>query len=428
MKGEINILKIVVIGALVLLILGVGGVFLLGLKDNSDSGSGSNTIVEGNSNSTEEDETYSQIGTEMMEDETSSNEKCLLEYYQNTVLAGMPMLESMTKSFEYTYDQPIEIDGLSGIASYRVLDLDRDGIDEMVVFSTDAEYYYMTVYEVEADTVVKKAEKRIGTVGYFITEGTDDISIVNTETNNYVIFAGYFWGIVADGYCAEISMWKYDGNSIMPVMDIIQTGGGSSDFEYEAHHYDNNGNVSESSVIYREYAEDGVSYILDEDSSLMKSQFSRYQIDIKAENLMFSRLEDILTDTMKREVLYRENRWGEAIYPEDSMYPYVTMYFHRMTELVEQESEYVLPNSDSTYLTVNDLVGLTKEQCRIARNEIYARHGRIFTAEDLKAYFASKSWYRGSIAPENFTDDLLNEYEIYNRDLITLYEADRGYN
>lgn len=95
---------------------------------------------------------------------------------------------------------------------------------------------------------------------------------------------------------------------------------------------------------------------------------------------------------------------------------------------IMREGDYVLPQSSSAYLTIADLEGLSAAECRLARNEIYARHGRIFLAEDLKAYFESKSWYRGTIHPDNFTEDMLNQYELYNRDLITQYETDNGYN
>lgn len=38
------------------------------------------------------------------------------------------------------------------------------------------------------------------------------------------------------------------------------------------------------------------------------------------------------------------------------------------------KSAYILPNSDTKLLTKDDLKGLTSEECKIARNEIYARH------------------------------------------------------
>ena len=93
----------------------------------------------------------------------------------------------------------------------------------------------------------------------------------------------------------------------------------------------------------------------------------------------------------------------------------------------EPVSQYILPTSNSQYLTMEDLAGLTKEQCRLARNELYARHGRRFDDTELQGYFDSCDWYAGTILPADFDDSVLNEYEIANRDLIVQYETEMGY-
>lgn len=89
--------------------------------------------------------------------------------------------------------------------------------------------------------------------------------------------------------------------------------------------------------------------------------------------------------------------------------------------------DYILPDSSSRALSIQDLSGLTKEECRIARNEIYARYGRRFDDAELQAYFDGKDWYRGSIDASDFNDDYLSELEKANRDLIVEYEAAMGY-
>ena len=68
------------------------------------------------------------------------------------------------------------------------------------------------------------------------------------------------------------------------------------------------------------------------------------------------------------------------------------------------DAEYILPKSDAEKLTRADLEGLTKEQLRLARNEIYARHGMIFGVEDLDNYFATKSWYKPTVSFTDFYD------------------------
>ena len=91
------------------------------------------------------------------------------------------------------------------------------------------------------------------------------------------------------------------------------------------------------------------------------------------------------------------------------------------------EGEYILPDSSSKRLKMADLDGLSADDCRLARNEIYARHGRKFSDEELQKYFNSKSWYHGKIDPEDFDEDLLSEIEIANRDLIVDSEKKKGY-
>jgi len=45
-------------------------------------------------------------------------------------------------------------------------------------------------------------------------------------------------------------------------------------------------------------------------------------------------------------------------------------------------------------LTEKDIVGISKSELRIIRNEIYARHGYIFNSADLKQHFSKFSWYK----------------------------------
>ena len=94
---------------------------------------------------------------------------------------------------------------------------------------------------------------------------------------------------------------------------------------------------------------------------------------------------------------------------------------------VGEEAEYILPESASRLLTEADLENLTQEDLRIARNEIYARHGRKFLDEGLQEYFNGKSWYNGTIEPDDFKEDMLSEIERTNEDTIVNYETKMGY-
>ena len=73
-------------------------------------------------------------------------------------------------------------------------------------------------------------------------------------------------------------------------------------------------------------------------------------------------------------------------------------------ETTASDAEYILSKSDKEKLTRADLEGLTKEQLRLARNEIYARHGMIFGVDDLDKYFATKPWYKPTVSFKDFYD------------------------
>lgn len=90
--------------------------------------------------------------------------------------------------------------------------------------------------------------------------------------------------------------------------------------------------------------------------------------------------------------------------------------------VAKKDSEYIIPDSNSRYLTESDISVLSLQQLNYAKNEIYARRGRKFDSVELQEYFGSKSWYRGMIEPSQFTNDMLNDYEIKNADLLSARE------
>ena len=80
--------------------------------------------------------------------------------------------------------------------------------------------------------------------------------------------------------------------------------------------------------------------------------------------------------------------------------------------------EFVFPTSSQVRLTRMDVINLSGSQLRIAKNEIYARHGRRFQDDELQQYFSSCSWYEGTVAPEDFSKSILNETERANIQII----------
>lgn len=94
------------------------------------------------------------------------------------------------------------------------------------------------------------------------------------------------------------------------------------------------------------------------------------------------------------------------------------------------DTDYILPDSASRYLTEEDLERLTLKGICYAKNEIYARHGRIFKSQELKEYFEGQWWYNGIYEPSDSNDakivSAMNDYESYNKDLLWKVEQQRG--
>jgi len=65
------------------------------------------------------------------------------------------------------------------------------------------------------------------------------------------------------------------------------------------------------------------------------------------------------------------------------------------------------------------LQGLSLHELRLLRNEIYARHGRMFRAEWLQQYFYTQPWYTPN---ENFQDDQLSGNDKLNVETIVKFE------
>lgn len=91
-------------------------------------------------------------------------------------------------------------------------------------------------------------------------------------------------------------------------------------------------------------------------------------------------------------------------------------------EYLKECKENANPNFDwlsTREVTPKDLENKSKEQLRIMRNWIYARHGYIFKSKDLTEYFEKFPWYEPT--SKNVTSEF-NKIEQANVSLIQSYE------
>jgi hypothetical protein len=91
----------------------------------------------------------------------------------------------------------------------------------------------------------------------------------------------------------------------------------------------------------------------------------------------------------------------------------------------ELSGDYILSFSSTRTITDADLWNLSKDELRLARNEIYARHGRQFRDQGLQAHFNSKVWYVNTTKLPLGTEPALTDLEIANVALIIVHE-ERG--
>ena len=91
------------------------------------------------------------------------------------------------------------------------------------------------------------------------------------------------------------------------------------------------------------------------------------------------------------------------------------------------DNDYIFPDSSYRELTEADFADKTEWELKVARNEIYARHGRMFDTPALDSHFRSKSWYVPSIPAAQFDDqNILSTLELRNATLILNYELAHG--
>lgn len=83
----------------------------------------------------------------------------------------------------------------------------------------------------------------------------------------------------------------------------------------------------------------------------------------------------------------------------------------------------------SRYVSEDEFDGWSAGDLAIVRNEIFARHGRIFTTQTYKDYFAQKTWYEPTYDPSYFDanlDSFLNDYEWANLAVVQKLEDARS--
>ena len=177
----------------------------------------------------------------------------LREYLDTELESQYGYADLTAKEHMFLWDASPEEDkywtGAKGIADAEIFDLDGDGMDELLVVMLDEQNISLWVYEVENDTPVRKAEiseeRWNDKVLYDVV-----LSTAKGDGINYLLLREEASGGLADFYSADVKLYRYDGVNLWVPLAILQTGGGSIDFEYTAYEYDGDGNQLSEELVY----------------------------------------------------------------------------------------------------------------------------------------------------------------------------------
>lgn len=308
--------------------------------------------------------------------------------------------------FEYTDKIP------QGTIGYKIADFDSDGNDELLFVSIDSGYYFnIEIFEVKGKRVESVAKKMFQGVGDEVfSEGEGIVSFFTIEGNKILLESRSSVWLAADGarLCYEYLSYE-DGPGIKVIAANSYVGSDGLDSGYVDALVAAGANNASWDEIFR--GEKNPSDYLN-NPELITNMSCVHTIDARE-------FQNWLSNAREGDTRIVSN-------VQISSSPLQPQYMYQSAFEAATSGE-ILADSSSRRLSKDDLRGLSKEECRIARNEIYARHGRIFDDEELRNHFRQFDWYEERISAGDFKESMLSDIEMYNRDLIVEYEKDMGY-
>lgn len=122
----------------------------------------------------------------------------------------------------------------------------------------------------------------------------------------------------------------------------------------------------------------------------------------------YDSIDDYYEDNDYEDDYYEENDYEDDYYEDD--------------DYDDESDDYIIPYSASVLLSEADVEDLSWEEVALARNELYARHGYIFTKDRTKDYFEDKDWYVGTVSDQMKIYKEFSDIERKNVDFLADYE------
>lgn len=141
----------------------------------------------------------------------------------------------------------------------------------------------------------------------------------------------------------------------------------------------------------------------------------REKEDIKDNNVVYPSYNSSWTE---EEIINAINERSQY-YRTSAYYSEIIDYWENVRE-VRDISNLIEPlfETDKKYYTKEEFENEPMLVIHLAKNEIYARHGYIFTNEDLYNYFMGCIWYSPTCSSADFEDNVFNEYERANLEIL----------
>ncbi len=276
----------------------------------------------------------------------------------------------------------------TGVFHTVLVDLDEDGEEELLALrlGKGEEYYeiYGDMYDhLSTDPLLTDSAKLIESVFPSYID-TGYIRFFVNDGNTLCFDSQQHSWMAADGVRCQMSFYQYDGSQFQEITRINTAG---SDF-YEA----------------------GQNYQT-EIKQLRSINMNKTAADISEKDTFhINAAEASDLQGLCKIVMYNSyQEYGE----EDD--PYAWFDFVESNPMRD-----VFPNSQRSVLTADELQYQSKSYLRIARNELFARYGRVFSDNSLKWHFRDQPWYAEEVTEVPTT--WLSEIELQNLNMITSAE------
>ena len=399
--------------AIVAVIAAAAGVLIWHNMSSNDE-ENDDPVIEENETETEE----LVFGTEDTESDTAAEDEIhnLLAEQLNSLMDSMVYIAGTTQDISSGNGYPWMLN--NGYMGALIKDISGDGVEDLVVVYSEDSGIYADIYTVEDSDIVTEQEKlqllSIDEWDY----NKAAVYLKNTKTGYNLVAESYtVVSHYADGVEVNINAYSCAKHKYISITDYSAAG---SDIEQDTIN-SAIANATKAGLVNITTAFDNMFLAQDPDVELIAGLTA--QIDGEFDYDAFINLDNYVYE--QAEIA---NLTESGIIQPDAQ----AAFLEKISGSSEDAftGDYVFPMSDQVLLTEEDVAPILddQEKLSIARNEIYARHGRMFDTEWLQEYFNSKPWYEGIYNAADFDQNVtLSDIETQNAAyLLDLYNERYG--